>query len=114
MKTCFKCLRKGATLVNYARGSLVDTKASLFAIEWGQTKGTVLDIYGYGIRVYATDRSEEGLNDPPLEGLITREDAIVTPYTAFYTEEAIKHPTFDALGATMEVLNIGTTESRVN
>ncbi|WP_411393027.1 NAD(P)-dependent oxidoreductase, partial [Staphylococcus epidermidis] len=27
MKTCFKCLKKGAVFVNCARGSLVDTKA---------------------------------------------------------------------------------------
>ena len=50
------------------------------------------------------------MNDPLLEELITREDIIVTPHIAFYTEEAIKHLIFDALDATMEVLNTGTTE----
>ncbi len=114
MKTCFKCLKKGAVFVNCARGSLVDTKALLSAIEQGQIKGAALDTYEYEIGVYTTDRSEEGLNDPLLEELITREDIIVTPHIAFYTEEAIKHLIFDALDATMEVLNTGTTELRVN
>ena len=106
--------KKGAVFVNCARGSLVDTKALLSAIEQGQIKGAALDTYEYEIGVYTTDRSEEGLNDPLLEELITREDIIVTPHIAFYTEEAIKHLIFDALDATMEVLNTGTTELRVN
>ena len=45
MKTCFKCLKKGAVFVNCARGSLVDTKALLSAIEQGQIKGAALDTY---------------------------------------------------------------------
>ena len=110
----FQMFKKGAVFVNCARGSLVDTKALLSAIEQGQIKGAALDTYEYEVGVYTTDRSEEGLNDPLLEELITREDIIVTPHIAFYTEEAIKHLIFDALDATMEVLNTGTTELRVN
>ncbi|MGX0443518.1 lactate dehydrogenase-like 2-hydroxyacid dehydrogenase [Staphylococcus epidermidis] len=110
----FQMFKKGAVFVNCARGSLVDTKALLSAIEQGQIKGAALDTYEYEIGVYTTDRSEQGLNDPLLEELITREDIIVTPHIAFYTEEAIKHLIFDALDATMEVLNTGTTELRVN
>ena len=56
--------------VNCARGSLVDTKALLSAIDQGQIKGAALDTYEVG--VYTTDRSEDGLNDPLLEELITR------------------------------------------
>ena len=82
---------------------------------WFSSKFTsALDTYEYEVGVYTTDRSEEGLNDPLLEELITREDIIVTPHIAFYTEEAIKHLIFDALDATMEVLNTGTTQLRVN
>ena len=110
----FQMFKKGAVFVNCARGSLVDTKALLSAIEQGQIKGAALDTYEYEVGVYTTDRSEEGLNDPLLEELITREDIIVTPHIAFYTEEAIKHLIFDALDATMEVLNTGTTQLRVN
>ncbi len=53
------------------------------------------------------------MNDPLLEELITREDIIVTPHIAFYTEAAIQHLIFDALDATMEVLNTGTTQLEI-
>ncbi|MDU6556936.1 MAG: NAD(P)-dependent oxidoreductase, partial [Staphylococcus epidermidis] len=110
----FQMFKKGAVFVNCARGSLVDTKALLSAIDQGQIKGAALDTYEYEVGVYTTDRSEDGLNDPLLEELITREDIIVTPHIAFYTEAAIQHLIFDALDATMEVLNTGTTQLRVN
>ena len=109
----FQMFKKGVVFVNCARGSLVDTKALLSAIEQGQIKGAALDTYEYEVGVYTTDRSEQGLNDPLLEELITRE-ILLLHRIAFYTEEAIKHLIFDALDATMEVLNTGTTELRVN
>ena len=46
--------------------------------------------------------------------LIKREDIILTPHIAFYTEAAVKNLIVDALDATMDVLTSGTTKLRVN
>ena len=43
-----------------------------------------------------------------------REDIILTPHIAFYTEAAVKNLIVDALDATMDVLTSGTTKLRVN
>ena len=45
----FQMFKKGAVFVNCARGSLVDTKALLSAIEQGQIKGAALDTYEYEV-----------------------------------------------------------------
>ncbi len=54
------------------------------------------------------------LNDPLLESLIDREDVILTPHIAFYTEAAVKNLIVDALDATLDVLQTGDTRLRVN
>ncbi|WP_095975376.1 cation transporter [Staphylococcus aureus] len=43
-----------------------------------------------------------------------REDVILTPHIAFYTEAAVKNLIVDALDATLDVLQTGDTRLRVN
>ena len=55
----------------------------------------------------------EKIDDVLLKQLIKREDIILTPHIAFYTEAAVKNLIVDALDATMDVLTSGTTKLRV-
>ena len=57
----FKSFKSGVIFVNCARGRLVDTKALLSAI----------------------DQRGKNINDPYLDALIERDDAIFTPHIAF-------------------------------
>lgn len=40
-------MKKGAILVNVSRGGLIDTKAAMAALEFGQLGGLALDVYEY-------------------------------------------------------------------
>lgn len=110
----FKYFKKGAVFVNCARGTLVNTHALIAALDQGQIKGAALDTYENETGIFTADYREKVLNDELLETLIQREDIIITPHIAFYTEAAVKNLIVDALDATMEVLKTGDTKLRVN
>ena len=72
----FGKMKKGAYVVNTARGPLIDEAALIAALDAGQVGGAALDVVA----------SEPLAKDSPLLG---RDNVIVTPHTAFYSIEAL-------------------------
>jgi D-3-phosphoglycerate dehydrogenase len=72
----FTKMKKGAVLINTARGPLVDEDALVAALDKGQLGGAALDV--------AT--TEPLTKDSKLLG---RDNVILTPHTAFYSVEAL-------------------------
>ena len=99
--------------MNAARGSIVDTQTLLSVIDSGRIKGAALDTYEYERGLFPGDYRGKEIDDVLLKQLIRREDIILTPHIAFYTEAAVKNLIVDALDATMDVLTSGTTKLRV-
>lgn len=73
----FAKMKKGALLVNTARGPLIDEAALVAALDAGQVGGAALDVV----------TTEPLANDSPLKG---RENVILTPHTGFYSVEALE------------------------
>ena len=71
-REAFRTLPPHATLVNIARGPVVDTDALVYALRWNQIRGAFLDV---------TD-PEPLPDDHPLWGL---DDARITPHNAGHT-----------------------------
>src|SRR5712692_1658213 len=72
----FRKMKKGALLINTARGPLVDEEALIAALDSGQLGGAALDV----------------VTTEPLamdSALIGRDNVILTPHTAFYSVEAL-------------------------
>ena len=92
---------------------IVDTQALLSVIDSGRIKGAALDTYEYERGLFPGDYRGKEIDDVLLKQLIKREDIILTPHIAFYTEAAVKNLIVDALDATMDVLTSGTTKLRV-
>lgn len=110
----FSKFKKGAVFVNAARGSIVDTRALLDAIDSGHIKGAALDTYEHERGLFPGDYRNKAINDDLLDELIAREDIWLTPHIAFYTDAAVKNLIVDALDAVIDVMNTGTTKLRVN
>src|SRR6266568_430520 len=73
----FAKMKKGALIVNTARGPLIDEPALIAALNRGQLGGAALDVVA----------TEPLPKDSPLLG---RPNVILTPHTAFYSVEALE------------------------
>ncbi|MGO3048806.1 lactate dehydrogenase [Staphylococcus casei] len=110
----FNQFKEGAVFINCARGTIVDTKALVNALDNGKIKGAALDTYEGEKGLFPSDQREGTFEDELLKHLITRQDVIVSPHIAFYTDAAVENLIVDALDATIEVLQTGDTQLRVN
>jgi D-3-phosphoglycerate dehydrogenase / 2-oxoglutarate reductase len=72
----FRKMKKGALLINTARGPLVDETALVAALDSGHLGGAALDVV----------TTEPLAKDSKLIG---RDNVILTPHTAFYSVEAL-------------------------
>lgn len=73
----FAKIKKGAYIVNTARGPLIDEPALIAALDSGQVGGAGLDVV----------TTEPLAKDSPLLG---RDNVIISPHTAFYSIEALE------------------------
>jgi len=73
----FAKMKKGALIVNTARGPLIDESALIATLDRGHLGGAALDVV----------TTEPLSKDSPLIG---RDNVILTPHTAFYSVEALE------------------------
>lgn len=96
-KDNIKSVKKGALLINTARGELVDTEALLLALEERTISGAGLDVLeGEDLiqeekRLFSPEVPQESLQKVVRNHiLLHREDVVITPHIGFYSREAIQ------------------------
>jgi D-3-phosphoglycerate dehydrogenase / 2-oxoglutarate reductase len=94
-------MKKGARLINAARGGLVDEAALLAALESGHLAGAALDVFA---------------EEPPPKNhpLLSRDDVIVTPHLGASSNEAQFQVAVDIAHQICEFLTEGVAHNAVN
>ena len=117
-KKNIKKIKKGAILINTARGGLVETEALLFALKNGIIKYAGLDVLEEECFV----KEEKELLSPSFKKtcdlrtvlanhmLIKQENVIITPHNAFNSEEAL----LKIVSTTVETINAFINGKNIN
>jgi len=80
-------MKKGAYIINTARGDLIDTEALLEGLKSGAIAGAGLDVIE-GERDLKSGTNSESKPVQDARELIAMENVIITPHIAFYSQEA--------------------------
>lgn len=97
-------MKQGVMLINCARGSLIDTDAMIAGIESGKIGFAGLDVIEDEQALYYFNRMGEPLHNPKLAILRSYANVIVTPHTAFYTDEAVANMVENSITCTKDFL----------
>jgi len=84
-------MKKGVILVNTARGALIDTAALVDGLDGGHVGFAALDVIENETGLYYLNRMNEVIGNHDLAILSAYPNVILTPHTAFYTDEAVSN-----------------------
>ncbi|MGI5848663.1 MAG: D-isomer specific 2-hydroxyacid dehydrogenase family protein [Christensenellales bacterium] len=82
-------MKDGVCIINTARGSLIDTQALIDGIEQKKIGSAALDVIENETALYYNDLKCEVLKNRELAVLNSYPNVIVTPHTAFFTDQAV-------------------------
>lgn len=112
-----KYLKKGALLINTARGGLIETKALVEALNTGVLSGVGLDVLEEELivkeekQLLSKNFSKEDLRTALEDHILIHDDrVIITPHNAFNSEEALKR----ILDTTIENLEAFSINNPIN
>ncbi|MBA7551264.1 Hydroxypyruvate reductase [subsurface metagenome] len=97
----FKLMKNSAYLINTARGGLIKDNDLAQALKKGEISGAGLDVL-----------EDENVNSH--HPLVNLENVIITPHSAFYSEEALKDLQYKAVQEVVRVLTGEKPKSCVN
>ena len=90
-------LKPGAVIINTSRGALVDNKAVIKGIEAGIISAAGMDVIDEEPVVYNVDHNDRPFIHHDVAILETYPNVILTPHTAFFTDQAVRDMVENAL-----------------
>ena len=103
-KESIALMKDGVFVINTARGSLINTCDLIDAIESKQIGGAALDVIENESGLYYNDLKGEVLNKRDLAVLKSFPNVIVTPHTAFYTDQAVSDMVENSISSCAEFM----------
>jgi D-lactate dehydrogenase len=85
-----RLFKRGSVLVNTGRGPLIDTGAAIAALKSLQTLWYMgIDVYEHEAGLFFENHSAAIVQDDTLQLLLAQKNCLVTPHTAWLTQEAL-------------------------
>ena len=98
-------MKQDVVIINCARGALIDTDALIDGIESGKVGFAGLDVVEHESGLYYFNRMGEPLHNPKLAILRSYSNVLVSPHTAFYTDEAVANMAENSIIGSMKYMN---------
>lgn len=89
--TAFALMKDGVMIINCARGALIDTHALIRGLDTKKVGFAGLDVVENEYGLYYFNRMGEPLDNHDLYILSSYPNVIVSPHTAFFTDEAVSN-----------------------
>ncbi len=83
-------MKDGVILINTARGKLIDSDALIEGLNSGKVGAAGLDVIEHENGLYYYNRSGKVIDNPELSILRGCPNVILSPHTAFYTDEDVE------------------------
>ena len=83
--------KDGVIIVNTARGKLIDTQALIRSLNAGKVGAAALDVLEHENGLYYYNRMGDVIQNDEMAILRSCPNVILSPHTAFYTDDAIEH-----------------------
>lgn len=84
-------MKNNVIIINTARGDLINTEDLIAALELGKVGAAALDVIENESGLYYLNKSGEVISNRDLAILRSFPNVILSPHTAFYTDEAISN-----------------------
>ena len=112
-RDAFAKMQKGVLIINMSRGSLIDEQDLIEALDSGQVGGAALDVLEDETKIFNKNMANQPSNYPAFDNLESRENVLITPHTAFYTDEAVRNMVEQSLDASRELILTGASDKLV-
>ena len=100
-------------MVNASRGPLIDEKALIDALDSGKVAWAALDVLEDETKVFNHDMAGQNMDYPEFWNLNTRDNVLISPHTAFYTDVAVKNMVQYSLSANKDLIETGESDKLV-
>ena len=104
-KAALSKMKDGVMLINTARGSLIDSNAMIEGLESGKIGAAGLDVIENETSLYYFNHMGQPMDNRELALLKALPNVVVTPHTAFYTDEAVEHMVRNSITGCMKVMS---------
>lgn len=88
--SALELMKRGAMLINTARGAIVNTHDAIQALKSGRLGALGIDVYEDEEGLFMKDLSCEIVKDDVIGRLMAFNNVLVTPHQAFFTKEAVE------------------------
>lgn len=106
-------MKKGVTIVNTSRGSLIDAEALVEGIKNKKVGAACLDVYEEESELFFEDNSGRIVQDDILARLISMPNVLITSHQAFLTREALGNIADTTLNGINAFFESATAENEV-